>query len=119
MGHDLVDMGAYDITYVYTDEDDWTETRKIRVSAANEASAKELFLDSVRGGDEDVWGETWGATPELAGGDEWYVTGLPESSGWTADIPTKMIRFVKAEPVHRQNNPQKNVSAAKRRAMRG
>lgn len=109
-------MKTYKVTYDYTDEDNRTEIREIRVSAENKTAAKKLFLDSVRAGDEDVWGETWGSPPRHYSGATYYVVGTPEKKGW--EPPVKMIRFVSAKPISLPK-PNPNVAAAKRRAMQG
>lgn len=94
-------MAAYDVTYVYTDEDDWSEERTARVAAKSKAAAWDLFVSSVEGGDEDVWGKTWGSRPEHSGDDTYYVVGDPEEEDW--DPPVKLIRIVGVKPAERGN----------------
>lgn len=76
-GADEPPMGMryfFAITYYVTDADDMTETEQWYVLAPDKASAKQSFEESVKGGDETIWGFEFSERPEHSGDDDYYVT---------------------------------------------
>lgn len=87
-------MPYFVITYSFTDEDDWTETRSTTIAGSDAPDAVRNFADAIAGGDETYWGELHGSSPEFAGDDTFYVM-----VGDDPDEPqTRLIRYIDAKP---------------------
>lgn len=81
-----------------TDPVDVTEPESWYVLASSADNARELFRSAVRGGDESVWGFSFGSRPEHAGDDDYYVTELSEDED-SDEMETTMIRIGPANRV--------------------
>ena len=97
------------ITYYLTDADDSTSTENWYVLAPDEAAALQSFEESVKGGDETIWGFSFNERPEHAGDSDYYVsvwdpdTIAPDATQAEIDAhepDVHMIRIGKAEQVN-------------------
>jgi hypothetical protein len=92
----------YIVTYRFQDEDDFVSTRQELVTGKNKDDAVRNFHDMVRYGDETIWGDTQGSSPERANGMYYLVFG--DEYG---DSRTRTVEFEKIRAAGSKRNPTK------------